>query len=199
MKKIILNLLFILPITVFSQTNQGFSLMVAVPKLGAGVEYKNDKWGVGVELISDKVEYDKNFFKMVKGDYNQKIFNNKRFSYGFYGISPSYKGFDIILGGGLISYSIYDSWIEGDRVSGYYRSNGTYVNSYIRNERNVSGYVKVDETFYGISGIGYQLPLSGDYITLQFRGVIRYIPKYGNEELGREISPNLMMGIKIKI
>lgn len=190
----------------FSQGQYSFSFLSS-QKTYLSVEMKTSSFGgIGNDWYDDKVIYDDDFFKMAKGDYNPKIFNNKRESMGLYYVSPSYKNFDVMIGFGTIRYLVYDSWETGDYVNGYYRSNGTYVNGYYRNKRIVSSYNEVDRTNFLILGVSksvriYPIKHTEDIgetgIYLHMRGVIRNLPKYGNEELGREIKPQLQFGIKI--
>ena len=169
------------------------------------------KFGIGFDLFSDKVNYDEDFNIMVANKYNLPKFSNmiiinpsfppidnKRSGTGLYLITPTIKNFDLLIGGGSISFLIKDTYETGDYVRGYTKSNGTQVNGYYRNKRTVSSYVKQDQSFYLFTGITKSFKIvNGVY--LQVRGITRYLPKYGNEELGRVFKPELMLGLKVKI
>jgi hypothetical protein len=170
------------------------------------------KFGIGFDLFSDNVMYDEHWNIKVNmsgdllkltnywtnSDFTSVNDNSKRNGTGVYLITPTIKNFDLLIGGGGISFLIKDTYETGDYVSGYTRSNGTYVNGYYRNKRMVSSYVKQDQSFYLFGGITKSFKIvNGVY--LQVRGITRYLPKYGNEELGRVFKPELMLGLKVKI
>ena len=193
----------------FDDDNVGSISFLKSAKTYMSLEMKASKFGgIGNDWYDDKVTYDESFFKMANGNYNPKILNNKRESMGLFYVSPSYKRFDVIVGFGTIKYFIYDTWQTGDYVNGYTRSNGTYVNGYYRNVRNVSGYNEVDKTNFLLFGVSKSIRiypnketehLNGEGVYLHIRGVVRNLPKYGNEELGRILKPQLQLGIKMQL
>jgi len=196
MKKI---LLLILVLVSYVSYGQNISVLVS-PKININTDFKIKKYGgIGLDIYNDKVIYDEWFFKMAKGDYSNAIFTNKRYAIGFYYITPSYKGFDISVGLGSIKYTLMDdvTYTTWDNVSGYYRSNGTYVNSYKRNVRTWTSYdrITIDKAIYGIVGISKSIRYKNNFDFI-IKGVGRYIPKYGNEDFGYKFKPEIMLGVK---
>ena len=163
------------------------------------------KIGFGIEMYGDKVIYDNDFIStMDLGSYKTKeeklsaLNTNQRSAIGIYYVSPSIKNFDLIIGGGSIDYSLEQTYQTGDYVNGYTKSNGTNVSGYYRNVRMVTSMVQVDKTYYALLGVSKSFKITNG-VYLQIRGITRYLPKYGNEELGRIVKPQLQLGVKFKI
>jgi hypothetical protein len=81
------------------------------------------------------------------------------FGFGFYYITPSIHGFDLSVGAGLLSHYTSHMGMVGQQVSGYYRSNGTYVNPYQRyvHEESIRDYD--NSSIYSILGLTKQITI----------------------------------------
>jgi hypothetical protein len=142
------------------------------PKLDMNVDFKISKYGgLGFDL------------------YNTHVINNvEKNGYGVYYITPSVKKFDMIFGMGWVSDYIPQTQYE--TVSGYYKANGTYVNSY--NRSNGSKLVPTNTKNYPIIGVGRVFSKYGKYgIGFTVRSVFRFLPT--------GITPDLQMGLNFSL
>ena len=121
------------------------------------IEIKSTKYG-GVGFID---------FYSTKNIWEDKI-TNYTDGVGIYYVSPTYKGFDVSIGGGSMNYHEKFKYTStsGDYVKGYYRSNGTYVNSYYRNGSGAMEYetsILKDSKSYFVCGMSKSIKIP--YIT----------------------------------
>ena len=174
--------LLMLSMVLVSFVSYGQNIGVSVsPKLNVNLDYRfytTKLGGVGVDLYRDKVVYGDNFFiekNNPLSPYTQKDIDvlrntNKRSSIGVYYISPKYKKFELMVGFGVLSYSIVENGV-----------------------RNVYSH-----TGYTIYGINKDIKLTRK-IDLQLRGVIRNMSKYGQSKHGRMNVIEPMVGIKYEL
>jgi hypothetical protein len=177
MKKLLVLLMVLVSLSSYGQ-NIGISVS---PKLNVNLDYRfytTKLGGVGIDLYRDRVVYSDNFFiekNNPLSPYTQKDIEvlrntNKRSSIGVYYITPKYKGFDFMVGIGVLNYSIVENGVR---------------NTY-------------SHTGYTIYGINKDINLTKK-IDLQLRGVIRNMSKYGQSKHGRMNVIEPMVGIKYEL
>ena len=106
--------------------------------------------------------------------------------YGFYYLTPSIKKIEGIVGLGWVSDYLPEQQYQS--VSGYRKSNGTYVNSYTRS--NGSKLVPTNTKTYPIIGVGKRLTFDGyDELEFNIRGVLRVLPT--------GVTPDIQFGMSI--
>jgi len=118
--------------------------------------------------------------------YNTHVIDNvEKNGYGIYYITPSIQKFDMIIGMGWVSD--YLPQRQYQTVSGYTKTNGTYVNSY--NRSTDTKLVATNTKTYSIVGVGKTFSTYG--IGLTVRGVVRFLPT-GN-------TPDLQVGLNLSL
>jgi hypothetical protein len=163
MKKVFIILLFI---SSFSYGQNLEMRLLLGPSLDMNVEFKTKEYGgIGLDV------------------YNTHVINNvEKSGYGVYLVSPSIKNFDLICGVGWVS-----DWLPVDKyetVNGYYRSNGTWVNSYKRYSKTVLE--PTNTKTYGIIGVSKTF-----YFMKDFGVTIRQV----NRVFNFRFSPDLQIGL----
>jgi hypothetical protein len=157
--------------------NYGFSVgaLMGTNQIGNGnitIEGRFRRGGVGIDIYTEP----------------EMSYSPGRSGYGTYYITPSIHGFDLQLGFGLISETTSSLNYVGDRVNGYTKQNGTYVNSYLRNVHSVSNTDYNNTKLYSLIGITKDIHLYG-LMELELKGMVHI----SNSQL----IPTLGIGIKI--
>jgi hypothetical protein len=115
-------------------------------------------------------------------------YNTDKTGLGLYYITPSIKGFDIQIGGGVLTEYKTKIGSTGDYVNGYTKANGTHVNGYYRNVRSTSYYESVGGSVYGVVGITKSFYISRGF-DFEVKGMTHFT-QFG-------VEPTIGLGLKI--
>lgn len=129
----------------------------------------------------------KNFGGIGLDLYNKHVIDGvKKDGWGLYFLTPSIRKIEGIVGLGLVSDYLPEQRYQS--VSGYRKSNGTYVNSYTRS--GGTELVPTNTKIYPIVGVGKRLKFNGfDDLELNVRYVVRFLPT--------GVTPDIQFGISL--